>query len=428
MKAILSNQNSKNITVGGIGTSNTLIALVGAATDANTPTTLVKRNASGNFSAGTITAELNGNSTTTTKLSTARTISITGDIYYTSPLFDGSNDVTAEARLATVNNSPGSYGSASSIPVITVNSKGLITAISAANLNASSGFTLSLSASTGIGSVGLLNETLSFIGDTNIRTSVSGSTVTLITNSTPSFNTITSTVATGTPPFIVSSTTPVNNLSIGGNAATVTNGIYTTDVATVTNTMLAGNIDNDKLSNSSITIGSTAISLGSTSTTLTGLTSVTSTTFVGALTGNATNITAESNSTIKTLSALSLPYSQLSSAPTIGDGALTISAVAAAATNNTVTLALSGAYSANTSTSRSLDLKVGPALTNLVALMTTAGVGFIKRGATADTYTIDTNAYLTANSSLDANNITTGIINVARLPTNIAGRFLLMGA
>jgi hypothetical protein len=359
MKAILSNQNSKNITIGGIGTSNTLIALVGAATDANTPTTLVKRNAFGNFSAGTITAKLNGNSATTTKLVTARTISITGDIYYTSPAFDGSNNVTALAQLPIVNDNPGSYGSASSIPVLTVNSKGLVTSISSINISSSSGLTLSISGNSGIGSISLLNQILNFNGDNNISTSVSDNAVNLIVSSTPSFSTIRSTIATGTAPFIVTSTTPVANLSIGGNA---------------------------------------------------------------------TNITAESNSTIKTLSALSLPYSQLSSAPTIGDGALTISAVAAAATNNTVTLALSGAYSANTSTSRSLDLKVGPALTNLVALMTTAGVGFIKRGATADTYTIDTNAYLTANSSLDANNITTGIINVARLPTNIAGRFLLMGA
>jgi hypothetical protein len=81
---------------------------------------------------------------------------------------------------------------------------------------------------------------------------------------------------------------------------------------------------------------------------------------------------------------------------TIGDGALTISTVAAATTNNTVTLALSGAYSANTATARTLDLKVGPALTALATLMTTAGAGFIRRGATADTYSIDTNTYLTA--------------------------------
>jgi len=37
-----------------------------------------------------------------------------------------------------------------------------------------------------------------------------------------SFTTVTSTVATGTPPLTVTSTTPVTNLSIGGNAATAT--------------------------------------------------------------------------------------------------------------------------------------------------------------------------------------------------------------
>lgn len=46
-------------------------------------------------------------------------------------------------------------------------------------------------------------------------------------------------------------------------------------------------IANANLANSSLTIGSTNIALGATSTTLAGLTSVTSTTFVGALTGNA---------------------------------------------------------------------------------------------------------------------------------------------
>jgi hypothetical protein len=37
-----------------------------------------------------------------------------------------------------------------------------------------------------------------------------------------------------------------------GNADTVTNGVYTTDTGTVTNTMLAGSIANDKLANSTI--------------------------------------------------------------------------------------------------------------------------------------------------------------------------------
>ena len=50
--------------------------------------------------------------------------------------------------------------------------------------------------------------------------------------------------------------------SIAGNAATVTNGVYTTDTGTVTNTMLAGSIANNKLANSSLTVNGTSISLG----------------------------------------------------------------------------------------------------------------------------------------------------------------------
>jgi hypothetical protein len=79
--------------------------------------------------------------------------------------------------------------------------------------------------------------------------------------------------------------------SVSGNAGTVTNGVYTTDTGTVTNTMLAGSISNSKLSNSSVTIGSTSVSLGATATSFTGLSSVTSTSFVGALTGNASTAT-----------------------------------------------------------------------------------------------------------------------------------------
>lgn len=67
--------------------------------------------------------------------------------------------------------------------------------------------------------------------------------------------------------------------------------ITTGDTGTVTNTMLAGSIANSKLTNSSVTVGTTAISLGGSSTTLAGLTSVTSTGFTGALTGNADTAT-----------------------------------------------------------------------------------------------------------------------------------------
>jgi hypothetical protein len=64
------------------------------------------------------------------------------------------------------------------------------------------------------------------------------------------------------------------------------------------------NIPNAALTNSSITIGSTSVSLGGTVTTIAGLTSVTSTTFVGALTGNASTATSATTATNATNTAI----------------------------------------------------------------------------------------------------------------------------
>lgn len=56
----------------------------------------------------------------------------------------------------------------------------------------------------------------------------------------------------------------------------------------VTAAKLAGNIPNNKLTNSSVTIGSTAVALGGSALVLAGLTSVTSDVFAGTLSGTAT--------------------------------------------------------------------------------------------------------------------------------------------
>ena len=56
-------------------------------------------------------------------------------------------------------------------------------------------------------------------------------------------------------------------------------------------------IPNSALTNSSVTIGSTSVSLGATVTTFAGLVSVTSTSFVGALTGNASTATSATSAT-----------------------------------------------------------------------------------------------------------------------------------
>lgn len=78
---------------------------------------------------------LNQNTTgSAASLTTGRTIAMTGDVSWTSPTFNGSANVTAAATLATVNANVGSFGSASAIPVITVNAKGLVTAVSTATV------------------------------------------------------------------------------------------------------------------------------------------------------------------------------------------------------------------------------------------------------------------------------------------------------
>jgi hypothetical protein len=95
------------------------------------------------------------------------------------------------------------------------------------------------------------------------------------------------------------STSVGSGLTGGGDITTTRN----LSIATggVTNTMLAGSIANDKLSNSSLTIGTTTISLGGTGTTLSGLTSITSTALTGSLqgsiSGNAATVTTNANLT-----------------------------------------------------------------------------------------------------------------------------------
>jgi hypothetical protein len=72
------------------------------------------------------------------------------------------------------------------------------------------------------------------------------------------------------------------------NGITLTGGPIT-GAGTVTLGGTLSGIGNSQLTNSSITIGSTNIALGATSTTLAGLTSVTSTNFTGSLLGTASN-------------------------------------------------------------------------------------------------------------------------------------------
>jgi hypothetical protein len=74
-------------------------------------------------------AELVGNAATATKWKTARNLSLTGDATATLTSVDGSAAVSAALTLATVNSNIGNFGDAVTVPTVTVNGKGLITAI-----------------------------------------------------------------------------------------------------------------------------------------------------------------------------------------------------------------------------------------------------------------------------------------------------------
>lgn len=133
----------------------------------------------------------------------------------------------------------------------------------------------------------------------------------LVFNNSPSFVTPNIGVATGS----------VTYATTAGNANAVTNGVYTTDTGTVTSTMIlngtildidinaAANIAVSKLSASQVTIGSTAIGLGTTSSSIAGLTTACATNFYGAFNGNATTATTATNLSGGTVNATTGSFS-----------------------------------------------------------------------------------------------------------------------
>lgn len=124
------------------GTAISVTNGAGSVTIANTGVTSVTGTANEvdvSASTGAVTislpATINANTTgSAATLTNGRTISITGDLAYTSPAFDGSTNVTAAGTLATVNSNVGTFGSSTNIPVVTVNGKGLVTAVSTASV------------------------------------------------------------------------------------------------------------------------------------------------------------------------------------------------------------------------------------------------------------------------------------------------------
>ena len=147
----------------------------------------------------------------------------------------------------------------------------------------------------------------------------------------------------GTNSAVADSSTDTFTFTAGTGITCVING--STDTLTIS----TSNIPNASLTNSAVTIGSTSVSLGSTVTTFAGLSSVTSTTFVGALTGNASTATSAATlTTARQIQGVSFDGSANITVVTGGTGVtVTGTSVAigqAVATNSSVTF---GSVTAN---------------------------------------------------------------------------------
>lgn len=139
---------------------------------------------------------------------------------------------------------------------------------------------------------------------TQLQTFILSGNAATATNLAPSTTTLAATVVNSSLTSVgtLTNLTVTNTISgsINGNAATVSNGVYTTDTGTVTNTMLAGSIANNKLSNSAITINGVSISLGG-SGTVTADVPVATTTILGAvIIGSGINVALDGTITVDT--------------------------------------------------------------------------------------------------------------------------------
>jgi len=200
-------------------------------------------------------------------------------------------------------------------------------------------------------------------------------------------------------------------------------------ISGLTNSNLSGTagITNANLANSSVTVGTTAIALGASSTTLAGLTSVTSTSFVGALTGNAS--TATTLQTARTINGVSFNGSANITVTATATNALTIGtglsgtsyngsgAVTIAIDSTVTTLSGTQTLTNKTLTFPTIDnIKMGYASTATAAgtttLTATSGKQQRFTGSTTQTVVLPLTSTLAAGVSYEIENSSTGAITV----------------
>jgi hypothetical protein len=139
----------------------------------------------------------------------------------------------------------GTYGSVTEIPVLTVDASGFVDSIGEVSIST----TLNTSGETGTGSVSLLDSALNIAAGEGINTVASGNTVTVSGED--------------------ASTTNKGVAHFDSGDFTVSSGYVSVKTSGIDNDQLAGEITNDKLVNTTITLGSTTVALGDSSNNLT---------------------------------------------------------------------------------------------------------------------------------------------------------------
>ena len=148
--------------------------------------------------------------------------------------------------LATVNSNVGSFGSGSAIPVVTVNAKGLVTAVSTQAVNIVS--TTDIAGDSGTDTITLGTDTLTFAGGTGLTSAVTNNNVSIALDNTA--------VSAGS--YGGSTAIPVITIDAQGRITSASTSSINTDLVSDTSPQLGGNLesnsfdillaDNDKLS------------------------------------------------------------------------------------------------------------------------------------------------------------------------------------
>jgi hypothetical protein len=296
--------------------------------------------------------ELTSDGATFVKVTTAtdlanKTTALTGDVI-------GTGTSSISTYLSSTGVTAGTYGAASSVATFTVDAKGRLTAAGTAAIQiASSQVSDFSSAARGAVSAG---TGISY----NSTTGVIASTITQYTD------------------------------ALARGAVSAGTGI---SYNSTTGVISASAVPNSALANSSLTVGTTAISLGSSSTTLAGLTSVTSTSFTGALTGNADTATK-----LATARSIALSGDATGSATFDGSAGVSISATLA---NSGVTAGTYGNAASIPAVTVDAKGRVTGVTTNTVSVTSASVTDFAEAAMDAVSGSITTATHSGVNVSYD---------------------------